>query len=137
MEYKMFIDANFLHYGDSLLYPSGMEIASISCEVADGKKYWVSLRTQGAVCIYFKGEVYKDVSQFPDELLEHIRKGDYQRVFDSDELDVRENNWWEWCMSDGDGYVSDSAPQEYESLGAVAADLTDYLIDLIKAHEEM
>lgn len=81
---------------DSLLLSSGTEIFSAVLD----KKWHVFLRVCGDVRILWKDEIYKDVSQFPDELKEFIRT---KNIFvDSlpEDSSVINNNWYELFIYD-------------------------------------
>lgn len=81
---------------DSLLLSSGTEIFSAILD----EKWHVFLRVCGEVRILWKDQIYKDVSQFPDELKEFIRT---KNIFvDSlpEDSAVLNNNWYEFFVYD-------------------------------------
>lgn len=78
---------------DSLLLGSGVEIISA---IVDGK-YDVFLRSCGDVRIVWKDQAYRDVSQFPDDLIEVIRRG---ALSDHPDAYVDMNNWYEVFVYD-------------------------------------
>ena len=83
---------------DSLLLSSGTEIFSAILD----EKWHVFLRVCGDVRILWKDQIYKDVSQFPDELKEFIRT---KNIFvDSlpEDSSVINNNWYELFIYDND-----------------------------------
>lgn len=73
---------------NSLLFESGEEIASLQVG-----KYYLSLMCRGEVRLVWKNEVYKGVSQFPQELKECILKGN---LYENDDLLIDENNWFQF-----------------------------------------
>lgn len=77
---------------DPLLLSSGKEIYSASVD----HKWDVSLRVCGDVRVTWKGSLYTDVSQFPDELKAFIR--DNSNIFLADfpeDSGISMNNWYE------------------------------------------
>ena len=72
---------------NSLLLPSGTIIAEIL--VGEFTAYII---VHGSVRIIYKDEVYKDISQFPEELVDIIRNGNLGENADT-YLDM--NNWYE------------------------------------------
>ena len=72
---------------NSLLLPSGTLIAEIF--VNEFNAYII---VHGSVRIIYKDEVYKDISQFPEELVDIIRNGNLGENADT-YLDM--NNWYE------------------------------------------
>ena len=103
-------------YTNSLLFDStskgGDRIAS-GIFVRDGKKITINLDILGDVAVTYKGEVYHTASEFPDELLEIIRKNpnDWEVYAPSGEGNDDEdgemyatlNNWFSFvCDETGD-----------------------------------
>ena len=131
MDYKIFVADDFQTYCNSLLYPSGTEIASISCEIDDELR-WVSLQTCGNVSIRFRGNVYKDVSQFPSELVSVLRDGGQAlyKMEDSGDLEIVENNWWEWCFSNGDGVILGCDPCEHDDICELIGDMVRMVLEM-------
>ena len=72
---------------NSLLLPSGTIIA----EILVGE-FCAYILVHGSVRIIYKDEVYKDISQFPDELVDIIRNGNLGENADT-YLDM--SNWYE------------------------------------------
>ena len=72
---------------NSLLLPSGTIIA----EILVGE-FCAYILVHGSVRIIYKDEVYKDISQFPEELVDIIRNGNLGENADT-YLDM--NNWYE------------------------------------------
>ena len=72
---------------NSLLLPSGTIIA----EILVGE-FCAYILVHGAVRIIYKDEVYKDISQFPEELVDIIRNGNLGENADT-YLDM--SNWYE------------------------------------------
>ena len=78
---------------NSLLLPSGTLIAGIF--VNEFNAYII---VHGAVRIIYKDEVYKDISQFPEELVDIIRNGNLGENADT-YLDMC--NWYELVVLKG------------------------------------
>lgn len=72
---------------NSLLLPSGTIIA----EIVVGE-FCAYILVHGSVRIIYKDEVYKDISQFPEELVDIIRNGNLGENADT-YLDM--SNWYE------------------------------------------
>ena len=72
---------------NSLLLPSGTIIA----EILVGE-FCAYILVHGSVRIIYKDEVYKDISQFPEELVDIIRNGNLGENADT-YLDM--SNWYE------------------------------------------
>lgn len=118
--------------GDSMCYDSGTEVLNAKLQV---KEYSIDVRivAQGHVRVYYKDNVYKCASQFPQELLELFKNGSA-----ATECDLIENNWWEVLYEINDGYVKQSDgivlgfdPKDFEceeDIREYLNDLGDYLI---------
>lgn len=81
----------------SLLLPSGTVVAS-------GRLDWFSMDiiVHGEVKVYFRGEAYKDVSQFPEELVTILKENGENHP----EVELGMNNWYESVIKkDEDGTV--------------------------------
>ena len=76
---------------DSLLLPSGTEVISANIE----NQYEVFVRVCGDVKILWKDCLYKDVSQFPEDLVEFIRKGNPFTEKMPADSEIQMNNWYE------------------------------------------
>ena len=72
---------------DSILLPSGVGVLS-----GNYGDIQVFIETQGHVNIAWKGDYYNCRGDFPDDLVEVIRKGELDSHPD---IDVLENNWYE------------------------------------------
>lgn len=81
---------------DALLLSSGTEIFSAILD----KKWHVFLRVCGDVRILWKDEIYKDVTQFPDELKEFIRTKNIFVDSIPEDSAVLNNNWYELFIYD-------------------------------------
>lgn len=134
---------------DSMLYDSGTVIASGEF-VCDGMEYSIDLMVTGHVCIIFDGVKYKCPSKFPERVKEIIKQG---KLFDSDEVEVVENNWFEYVVNvDGysegfifEGDLAEYTPQELkeEMIEIVEDDninsdslTSEYFDDTVKTAEE-
>lgn len=80
---------------DSLLLDSGQEVLHGVYQGVD-----VSVIVHGSVRIVWKDEAYKNVSQFPAELVELIRSGEYRYHPD---VYVDDCNWYELVVKDVEG----------------------------------
>ena len=78
---------------DSLLLGSGVEVFSAMID----NKYDIFLRSCGDVRIYWKETAYRDVSQFPDELIDVIKEG---KLGEHPDAYVDMNNWYELFVYD-------------------------------------
>lgn len=72
---------------DSMELESGQEIARL---IKDG--YAVTIEVRGEVRVVYDGDTYRDVSQFPDELVKMFHDGS---AYDSDDVYIDMNNWFE------------------------------------------
>lgn len=105
---------------DSLLCNSNTTLCNISYSIDDSKEvYNISLKVVGDVNIHYKNDIYRYADDYPDELIEIIKRG----VIDSTpEVELWENNWIEVI---GDDVMS--------ALGSDTADGTfDSTLDVVK-----
>ena len=79
---------------NSLLLPSGTIIAEIFVN-----EFNAYILVHGSVRIIYKDEVYKDISQFPEELVDIIRNGNLGENADT-YLDM--SNWYELVVLSGE-----------------------------------
>lgn len=118
---------------DSLLLSSGTEVFSA---VVDDK-YNVFLRVQGDVSIIWKDIAYRDVSQFPEDLIEFIRnKNIFIEELPEDSY-VAMNNWYELFVYDEDSncLINDVCDPDIENL--TESDVMAIAIDaVISAREQ-
>lgn len=73
-------------------------------KIASGETDTVSfcIMTQGYVTIVYKDEPFMNREEFPEELVELIRKGEAEHHPD---VTINENNWYELIIWDKDGNV--------------------------------
>lgn len=84
-------------FTDSMLFDSDLIIAEMDCEI-NGHKINVDLRTAGSVRVHYKDDIYRYPSEFPEELVEKIKKDKWWDC-DKDVL-VDEINWFEFVYHD-------------------------------------
>lgn len=84
---------------DSLELASGTDIA----EYEDGN-VTVKLVVNGEVSLDYKGEIYNNVNDFPEELKTIIHEGN---TFSHDDVDVLSNNWFELEVFANGEYIGD------------------------------
>lgn len=105
-------------YVDSMLFDSDTNIATGTFEYGD-KKIQICLDVRGEVDVDYKGENYRQPSDFPEDLRDKIKK-DPLYVWYDDEIAVSNNNWFEYIMyvEDGDkkyseGIMFEDSPSDY------------------------
>lgn len=105
---------------DSMLFSSGTILAVLNGTYY-GKKVSVELKVVGDVRVYYDGIVYKDVTQFPDELVTYIEEvGCFNN---NDFIEFVDNNWFNFDVYEGEEFLQDFVCE---------SDLSDYSIgDLI------
>ncbi len=75
----------------------------------DNGRWTVIVRVDGDVRILWKDQIYKDASQYPDELTEFIRSGKMNDQSTWPEnIDVINNNWYEVFIYDRNGDILNS-----------------------------
>ena len=94
------ISGNLSEYTDSLLFDHDV-IASL-----ETNEYKVTIEIIGDKRIIFDDEVYKSAYDYPEELVEILKEGDYS---DNDRIEIIDNNWFEI-----DIYERDSINNVYE-----------------------
>ena len=82
---------------DSLLLESGLTIAK-----GKTKDFSFIIETQGESRILWKGEVYKNGGDYPDELTELIRK---HQVDGHPDAEIGNNNWYELVIINNNGKI--------------------------------
>lgn len=91
-------DSDFKQYGETLLCDGDNAICVMSVKDDLGNHIDLDLRVRGEVRVGWREnededfEYYKHYSQFPAELTEAIKSGEY---YNNDHVDVSENNWLE------------------------------------------
>lgn len=85
---------------DSMLFPSDTVIAKLSCE-AEEKQIDIYLEVRGEVRVTYKGELYVNPEDFPEELKKIIKQG---LLFEHEDVYVGNNNWFEEII-----YVDDQS----------------------------
>lgn len=74
--------------------------------ILDVDKYRVTIEVYGDKRIIFKNQVYKSAYNYPDELKEIIKRGNY---FNNNDIEIIDNNWFEI-----DVYEKDTTDNMYE-----------------------
>ena len=88
-------DNDLSKYVDSMLFPSGKEIAHMRCS-GNGSTVDMCLEVRGEVNVEFEGETYRDPVDFPEELKDIIKNNG---LFDDERLYVDANNWFEYIYT--------------------------------------
>lgn len=92
-------DDNLSKYIDSMLFDSDTVVASMKCEYKE-HIIDVDLMVRGYVNVYYKGERFRYPSDFPEELKEIIRQNPNGWNYINDDIEVDENNWFEYIYDD-------------------------------------
>ena len=108
---------------DSMQFDSDTEI----CEYAPAdKKVKITIEVRGEVRITYNDEVYTKPSEFPQEIKEIIKNGD---LWNTDEVYVGNNNWFELFFWDEEGNFLDSDVVDIE--GMTPEELCDYCEEVL------
>lgn len=108
---------------DSMQFDSDTEI----CEYTPAdKKVKITIEVRGEVGITYNDEVYKKPSEFPQEVKEIIQNGD---LWNTDEVYVGNNNWFELFFWDEEGNFLDSDVVDIE--GMSPEELCDYCEEVL------
>lgn len=91
----------------------------------DGQ-FKVTIEVRGEVRITYKDEVYTNPSDFPQEVKEIIKNGD---LWNTDEIYVGNNNWFELFFWDEEGNFLDSDVVDIE--GMTPEELCDYCEEVL------
>lgn len=97
-------DNDLSKYTDSMLFDSDTVIATMICE-DNGCKITVDLMTRGYVDVYYKGKRYQSACEFPKGLKKLIETD--QDWFDNEDVEIIDNNWFEYIydvVGDGVSY---------------------------------
>lgn len=76
-------------YADSLLFTDDEVVASYEAENENGNKIEIRLIVTGDVDVTYGGERYRNPDDFPEEMRDVIKRGEY------DKLEIENNNWFE------------------------------------------
>lgn len=90
---QFYLHEDLTNMTDSMEFDSGTEIATLSFGDSEA-----SIMVCGEVRVTYKDEVYRQPSEFPEELKEIIRAG---HVFDHEDVYVGNNNWFAIQFRDG------------------------------------
>ena len=87
-------------YTDSLLFPSGECVATMTVEDEKGHELSMELIVTGDVRVEFEGETYRSPDDFPPALVQAIKDGKYDEAFTAED-----NNWFElvYTLTDSRG----------------------------------
>lgn len=108
---------------DSMQFDSDTEI----CEYTPAdKKIKITIEVRGEVRIIYNDEVYTKPSDFPQEVKEIIQNGD---LWNTDEIYVGNNNWFELFFWDEEGNFLDSDVVDIE--GMSPEELCDYCEEVL------
>lgn len=121
---------------DSMLFSSGTILAVLSGTYYK-KNVSVQLKVVGDVRVHYDGIVYKDVTQFPDELVEYIKE---VGCFDNDFVEFIDNNWFNFDVYEKNEFLQDfvceSNLSEY-SKGDLVMDMIEYLDYVFEKDKEI
>lgn len=126
-------DNNLSKYTDSMLFDSNHVIATMICE-DNGDKITVDLMTRGEVDVYYKGNRYRNVSEFPKDLKKLIEMD--PEWFDNKDVEVIDNNWFEYIYdvvgegisySDGIMFEDDLSTYSIEDLKEDMTQVCNYV----------
>ncbi len=87
----------------------------------------VSLDVRGEVRVIYKDEVYKDITQFPQELVDIIKAG---KLWDNEDVFVDMNNWFEFMLIK-DGQTYDGIVCEKNLNEMTNGELMDYMVEIL------
>ena len=127
METKFYYTPVLIGVNDSLELDSGECLADLSFKYENDKgktkKIRVELRVEGEVRIEYKGEIYTQTQDFPEELMKLIKSG---RIARSKHAVIHNNNWFEVFIYVGGKWtgVSDIVDGGWNSPG----DVFDFLL---------
>lgn len=93
---------------DSMQFDSDTEICSY---VSPDEKFTITIEVRGEVRLTYKDETYTKPSEFPQEVKEIIKNGD---LWNTDEVYIGNNNWFELFIWDCDGDYIDSGVVDIE-----------------------
>lgn len=94
--FKVFEDLS--KFKDSMMFDSDTIVASMTCDYKD-HLINIDLKICGYVKVFFKGECFTRPSDFPEELKEIIKK-EPNGWGTEDDIEVWENNWFEYIFND-------------------------------------
>lgn len=126
-------DENLARYTDSMLFSSGTDIATAVYEVGENKTSLViTLYVRGLVTVDYEGCRYKDVTQFPEELVEKIKKN--PGWWEDADTVIIDNNWFEFIYdycgySDGVMYESDLAKETPDTLRNSFLEVAQWVVE--------
>lgn len=124
---------NLVNANDSMELDSKQTIAWLT--IKDEKRKTnvkITIEVKGEVTVLYKGQFYYNASEMPEELLALFHTGEYDP--DPENLDVRENNWFEIFIEDNgvsvETEVVDVGGYTDENLLKLMVDTyTDYIKD--------
>ena len=115
---EMVVNKDLRNISDAMLLSSGTVVATYT---APKMGINLALRVAGDVNLTYKGQVYRDVSEFPDELKALMT---YDNKFrQHPDVNVLNNSWFELVQTDNNGNI----------IEAEVADPENYTEDEIKA----
>ena len=97
-------DKDLKKYTDSLLFDSGTVVAAMTIEDPQGYSVDMKIVVVGKPNVVFNGETYTSPEDFPPELIQAIKDGQYDETFIAES-----NNWFElnYSLLDEDGETYD------------------------------
>lgn len=111
---------------ESMLFPSGTDIAILS-GIYYGKKVSVELKVVGDVKVYYDGTIYKDIRQFPDELVAYMEEN---YCISNENIEFVDTNWFQFDVFEDEEFINDfvceSDLSDY-SVGDLMMEMIEYL----------
>lgn len=123
---RFYLDEDLTNVTDSMEFDSGTEIATLSFGDSE-----CSIMVCGEVRVTYKDEVYRQPSEFPEELKEIIRAG---HVFDHEDVYVGNNNWFAIQFRDGTEWDPDDNVVDVEGLSK--QEIFSLMWDALSSHLE-
>lgn len=87
----------------------------------------VSLDVRGEVRVVYKEQVYKDITQFPQELVDIIKSG---KLWNNEDVFVDMNNWFEFMLIK-DNQTYDGIVCEKNLNEMTNGELMDYMVEIL------
>ena len=128
---------NLSKYTDSMLFDSNTVIAKMVCE-HKGHTINVGLMVRGYVKVEYKGDIYTNPSDFPEELRNTIEANPNLWMLENDDVEIWENNWFEYIYdhsfngrtySDGIMFEDDLSKYTAEELEKAMLEICKYIVE--------
>lgn len=127
-------DRDLSQYVDSILFDSGTSIAELNVKGEDGTLVNICLEVRGEVEISFFGNTYRSPSEFPEALVDLIKK---ERLYYlHSDIEIEDNNWFEFIYlvqnKKKNIYYSDGVICECDISELTPDDILQTMMDIIK-----